>query len=150
MSTDNKKLRRIKRRSRKPIQQGVLARIGYLFIKPVLKYRPATQSLTRWLPELWGTDERPIRMYIAQKDFRLLGKQWLTPTRPIPGRRPIVRAGKMLTVRFEGQDRVVVEGTFGRSRTDEVYQLTPEEWDLVAPNLIEHCPQPLWNRWEGK
>jgi hypothetical protein len=150
MREDNKALRRLKRRHKKPIQQGVLDRIATLFIKPILKHRPEGQALQRWLPELWGTDERPIRMYHASKDFRLPGKQWLTPTRPVPGRRPTVRKGKLLFVRFESVGKIVVEGSFGRSRSEEVYQLTGEEWDMVRGNLVEHVPKPLWNSWEEK
>jgi len=126
----------------KSLQAGFVSRIASVFIKPLLIYKPEAQGMKEWLEQLFDTKNRHIYQFRARREFKMLG-EYITPPHAAP-RHPVqglgyrkVRYNQRLWVRFDDLDpaHIQVEFDGGPGKKDQVYQLTPSEWNWVEEHV---------------
>lgn len=124
-----------------PMEEGVLAQISELLIRPLTKVWPKAMDKKQWLEEhVFCIKTRDITRYKVHTPFRMPGYFLAAPLLPIQGLGyRDVKKGTILIVAEDSTtpDKVVVEYFGGRGEADQLFQLTGSEWGWVKLHVNE-------------
>ena len=132
--------RKRKRRIRIPANQGSLAYISAIFIKPLLRHRPDNMSVADWLNYLFCTHQRSIKEYLVKEEFEIPGRYRVLPTRNALGKKDGFRKltlGSSIWVRVDStvRNRLEVETQNARGGKSQLFELTAKQWKTITPFL---------------
>lgn len=128
--------------SRKPWNEGSLAKIYDLFFRPlVARYCQDQDNPKKFIEDLFDVDYRIIRTFVANKSFKMPGLYYLTGQQKVQGlgyRQ--VGAEDLLWVREDRRQpehlaTVDVEFMGGVGSKDQVFSLSPSEWNSIRAFL---------------
>jgi hypothetical protein len=132
--------KRRRRPIRIPVKQGSLSYISAILIRPLLKLRPETVSVSDWLNFLFCTHQRIIREYIVEESFSIPGKLRVLPQRNALNnkdgfRRVRKRSSIWVRVDTTVKNLVEVETNNARGGKTQLFELTTKQWKSVTPHL---------------
>lgn len=120
-----------------PIEQSsALAYINAIWIRPLLRMRPANMSVAAWLNFIFLTHERSIDEYVALETFSLPGLLKDLPLRVSANQKKVfrkIKIGTSIWMRRDTSipDRFEVETTNGVGGKVQLFQLTGAEWQGI-------------------
>lgn len=129
-----------------PVNQGSLAYISAIWIKPLLKLRPEGMSVANWLNYLFCTHQRAIKEYLVKQDFVLPGKYRVLPTRNALGKKEGYRklnSGSSIWARVDStiKNRVEVETQNAQGGKPQLFELTAKQWKTISSHYLKPAPK---------
>lgn len=121
-----------------PYEEGSIKRFIDLFVRPLMKYKPQHLYITDYLEtELFHTDTRTIRRYVASKPFEMSGYWMMAPTIGVP---PLTRIKNVLEgdevwVSLDSETQLALVQVIGKTK-NVVFKMSIMNFTKkVVPNL---------------
>jgi len=124
---------------REPWTEGCVAELYRLFVQPLLKYKPATDTIKEWQEKLFHTEHRSVTQYLVCKPFKMPGLLRVAANKPVQGvGYRGVSIGDTIYVRTDAEypDVIDVEILAGQGRKEHVYLLSLSELNSIMACLI--------------
>lgn len=126
------------RRRADPFTQGHIAELYKVWLAPLVKYKPQALPLKDFWETLFRPHARDIVRFVCKSQFRMPGLLHLAANVKVQGvgkRR--VKQGRILYVRTDAASPNVIEVEVGAGHgfPDQMFSLTQEEWNSIAPHL---------------
>lgn len=115
-----------------------LHKIYRFFLHIIVNQKPEHINTEEWLEYVFGVDDRIIRRYIVQTEFKMPGGYLVTSNKPVYGYgNRNINIGQELWVRFDrdNPNRVDVEVTKTTRLKSKVFRLTAKNWRDIERNL---------------